>query len=361
MMHVALCSVQEGFKSMTDKDKPVAQPQKTSPATKLGSKPPPVLSAKKKPKKDKRKNAALRSGKSIVPKETVAGTALIFVIGIMTFLACLTLGGVSMINTSAQKWQSDISREVTIQIRPFDEVEMEKAQQDASRIALNYEGVAKVVALNDRETARLLEPWLGTGLQLDELPVPRLLTVIIAEDAKPDFATMRAQLEKEVPGATLDDHRTWVDRLTTMALTMVAIGTTIFLLMMAATITTVIFATRGAMAGNKDVVDVLHFVGADSKFISKQFQKHFLMLGLKGAACGTVGAIILFILLGLWSSGTLATPQGDQINALFGTFSLEWSGYFGMVLVLALVAFLTSYTSRITVQKQVNILQSYRR
>jgi cell division transport system permease protein len=314
-----------------------------------------------KPVKSKPQPKPLRSGQSIVPRETVAGTALIFVIGIMTFLACLTLGAVSMVNSSAAKWQNDISREVTIQIRPFDDLEMEKAIRDASRVALEYDGVSKVTALNDKETARLLEPWLGADLQLEELPVPRLLTVTLADGAKPDFVKMREQLEAQVPGSTLDDHRTWVDRLTTMALTMVAIGTTVFLLMMAATVTTVIFATRGAMAGNKDVVDVLHFVGADSRFISREFQKHFLILGLKGAACGALGAIILFIVLGLWSSSSLATPEGDQISALFGTFSLSWSGYLWMIAVLVIVALLTAVTSSFTVQRQVNNLQNYKR
>ncbi len=334
---------------MTDKEKPSKSATKTA------------TPAAKAPVKPKRQPKPLRSGQSIVPRESVASTALIFVIGIMTFLACLTLGAVSMVNTSAAKWQNDISREVTIQIRPFDDLEMTKAIRDASNIALQFSGVSKVTALNDAETARLLEPWLGAGLQLDELPVPRLLRVTLADGAKPDFVKMREQLEAQVPGSTLDDHRTWVDRLTTMALTMVGIGSTVFLLMMAATVTTVIFATRGAMAGNKDVVDVLHFVGADSKFISGQFQKHFLILGLKGAACGALGAIILFVILGIWSSSSLATPEGDQISALFGTFSLSWSGYFWMIIVLIMVAILTAVTSSITVRRQVNNLQNYRK
>ena len=309
-------------------------------------------------KPDKRRQ--LRSGRNIVPGESIAGTALVFVITIMAFLACLTLGAVSMINTTAGKWQSDISREVTIQIRPFDNVEMGEALRSASRIALSFEGVSRVTALNDEETARLLEPWLGTGLKLEELPVPRLMTVSIAEGGKPDFAEMRTRLEAEVPGASLDDHRAWVDRLTTMALTMVVIGSSIFLLVMAATVTTVVFATRGAMAGNREVVEVLHFVGADSRFISGQFQRHFLLLGLKGALSGGVVAILLFLGLGFWSSRSLATPEGDQIAALFGTFSLEWSGYAGILFVVALVAVLTAATSRLTVHFQVNALHSYR-
>ena len=197
------------------------------------------------PKSKKRKpTAKLKSGKNIVPSESIASTALVFVIAIMAFLACLTLGAVAMINTSASQWQSDISREVTIQIKPADGREMDKSIRDASRIALSFPGVSRVTALNDAATARLLEPWLGSGLELSELPVPRLLTVSIAEETKPDFAAMRTRLEAEVPGASLDDHRAWVERLTTMAITMVIVGLSVFGLMMAATVTTVIFATR---------------------------------------------------------------------------------------------------------------------
>ena len=215
--------------------------------------------------------------------------------------------------------------------------------------------------LDDAATVRLLEPWLGSGLQLDELPVPRILTVTLAEGVKPDFEGMRNRLKAEVPGSSLDDHRAWVDRLNVMAWAMVAIGSAIFLLVMAATVTTVIFATRGAMSGNRDVVDVLHFVGADEKFIANQFQKHFLALGLRGALIGAVAAAFLFVALGVWSRYSVATPQGDQLSALFGTFSLSAGGYFGMLLVLIAVAALTALTSSWTVRKQVNLLQNYRK
>jgi cell division transport system permease protein len=342
----------------------MTEPKPTNPAKSGPKKPVQNVSQNnaKNPKEPVKPRARkLRSGHSIVPRETIASKALIFVIGIMAFLACLTLGGVSMVNSSAERWQSDISREVTIQILPSDNTDMAAAIRRASDIALSFDGVAKVTVLNSAETARLLEPWLGAGLDLQELPIPRLLTVALTGDVKPDFSAMREKLKAEIPDSSLDDHRAWVDRLTTMALTMVAIGMGIFLLVMAATVTTVVFATRGAMAGNQDVVEVLHFVGADSQFISSQFQRHFLFLGFKGALSGAAGAIVLFIILSLWSSASLATPEGDQINALFGSFSLSWSGYFGMIIVLFLVAALTALTSRWTVHRQVNTLQNYRK
>ncbi len=68
-----------------------------------------------------------RQGPSpIVPDGSVTGTALVIVIAIMTFLACLTMGGVTLVRASAAAWQSQIAREATIQIRPVDGQDMER-------------------------------------------------------------------------------------------------------------------------------------------------------------------------------------------------------------------------------------------
>ena len=67
-----------------------------------------------------------------------------------------------------------------------------------------------------------------------------------------------------------------------MAAAAVAGGLGIFGLVLAATVLSVAFATRGAMASNRPIVEVLHFVGAKEAYIASQFQRHFLVLGLKG-------------------------------------------------------------------------------
>ena len=54
----------------------------------------------------------------IVPKATIAGRALVAVIAIMTFLASLTTGAVMLVRAAAVDWQSEVSREITVQIRP---------------------------------------------------------------------------------------------------------------------------------------------------------------------------------------------------------------------------------------------------
>ena len=285
----------------------------------------------------------------IVPSQNIAGRALVLVIAIMTFLSCLTLGAVTLVRDTASVWENQISREATIQIKPVDGLDMEAALETAARIASEFPGVRGTKIVDRDATARLLEPWLGKGLNIDELPVPRLVIVTIDENSPPDFQAMRDAITPKVATATLDDHRTWVDRLVAMARTTVTIGTGVLVLMLAATVLSVVFATRGAMAGNGHIIEVLHFVGAEARFIASEFRRHFLLTGMKGAAAGGLAAVVVFIVFSWWSSRNLATPQADQATALFGNFAIGANGYLGVVLIVALIGALTAATSHVTV------------
>jgi cell division transport system permease protein len=309
----------------------------------------------------KRPEMRVRPTAPILPPSNIQGNALMVVIAIMAFLACLTLGGVSMVRSTAASWESQISREVTIQIKPDDNLDMEKALVQARDIALTFVGTKSGQIVDEAATARLLEPWLGSGLDIKELPVPRLVIVTIDESHPPDFAAMRDLLKESIPQAFLDDHRTWVDRLVAMARTTVMIGTGILLLVFAAMVLTVVFATRGVLSGNRHIVEVLHFVGAESSFVATEFQKHFLKISLKGSAIGSALAALFFAAAGFLQSKTIATPETDQATALFGTFSVGALGYLGIFATMIVIALLTTLTARLTVMRtiyEIDILRS---
>ena len=301
-----------------------------------------------------RPDVAPRRMKPIVPAQSVSGNALVLVIAIMTFLSCLTLGAVTLVRDTASMWQSQISREATIQIKPADGLDMEAALLAVQSAAAGVQGVREARIVDREATARLLSPWLGEGLNIDELPVPRLVIITIDETSPPDFAAMREVIAIAAPGATLDDHRTWIDRLVSMARTTVTIGIATLVLMLSATVLTVVFATRGAMAGNGHVIEVLHFVGAEANFIASEFRQHFLLTGAKGAAAGGFAAVIVFVLFGWWSSRNMATPEADQATALFGNFAIGATGYAGVAIIVLLIAALTAATSHITVVSYLN-------
>ncbi|KPF44926.1 cell division protein FtsX [Rhizobium sp. G187] len=314
------------------------------------------MSDRKRPEQQpaRRVEMTVRPTGPILPPSNIQGNALMVVIAIMAFLACLTLGAVSMVRATAAGWQSQIAREITIQIKPEDGLDMDKALTRARDLALTFVGTRDGQIMDDAATARLLEPWLGTGLDLSELPVPRLVVITIDESNPPDFQAMRALLAEEVPQAFLDDHRTWVDRLVQMARTTVLIGSGVLVLVFVAMVLTVVFATRGALSGNRHIIEVLHFVGAEASFVAQEFQRHFFKISLKGAFAGGMLAAVLFALASFWQSRSLATPQSDQATALFGTFTIGWGGYLGIFATMFFIALLTTATARLTVMRTID-------
>ena len=285
----------------------------------------------------------------IVPKRSIAGRALVAVVAIMTFLASLTIGVVMLVRASAAEWQSDVAREVTIQVRPIEGRNLDAEVAGAVEIAKAVPGVGEVRAFSKEESAALLEPWLGSGLALGELPIPRMIVVKLPSGGDLDLASLRKSLADKIPGASLDDHRAWIDRMHTMAGTTVAGGIGALILMLAATVLSVVFATRGAMAANRPIVEVLHFVGARSGFIAGQFQRHFLLLGLEGGLIGGGLAMLLFGVAGIATRLSAGSASGDQVASLFGSFSLGWDGYLAIAGLIVLIALVTAVASRQTV------------
>jgi len=226
----------------------------------------------------------------------------------------------------------------------------------AATVARAFPGIGDVRPYSKEESTKLLEPWLGSGLTLDQLPVPRLIVVKVSPGAAPDIPQLRRMLLEQVPGATLDDHRGWVERMRAMAATAVAAGIGILILMIAATILSVTFATRGAMATNKTVIEVLHFVGAKNGFIAGHFQRHFLLLGLQGGAVGGGAAIVLFALAAAISRWFTGTAGGDQTTAMFGSFSIGMTGYIAVLGQVVLIAAVTAMTSRQTVNRTLEMI-----
>lgn len=297
-----------------------------------------------------------RGDTPIVPKRSIAGRSLVAVVAIMTFLASLTTGAVVLVRSSAVEWQSDVAREVTIQVRPAQGRDLDADVARAVEIARTARGVSEVRAYSKEESARLLEPWLGSGLALDDLPVPRMIVVKLPS-GRVDLAPLRKALSERVAGAILDDHRAWIDRMRTMAQTTIAGGIGVLILMLAATVLSVIFATRGAMATNRPIVEVLHFVGAKSGFIAGQFQRHFLMLGLEGGIIGGGLAMLLFAAAGFAARMSATTPGGDQVATLFGSFALGWGGYLAIGAQILLIALVTAVASRRTVDRTLQTVE----
>ena len=300
---------------------------------------------------------AFESHARLIPGNSVAGRALVVVIAIMTFLACLTAGAALLVADASQAWRSDVLREATIQVKPRTGVDVDSIVAKAVAVAAKSPEVEAAQALSKAESEKLLEPWLGAGLDLSQLPIPRVILVRLRGQRPEDLPKLRSALASAVPEADLDDHRAWATRLGAMADAVVTLAAALFVLMIVAMGTAIGFATRGAMAGNREIVEVLHLVGATDAFIAREFQTHFRRLGFRGAAIGGLAAIAFFATASLLSFWWAGSPGDAEMAAMFGSFALRYSGYLALVVVCAIVTLLTGFLSREIVMRHLQRLQ----
>ena len=293
----------------------------------------------------------------IVPSASIAGNALTVVIAIMSFLACLTAGAVYMVNRSAQAWVNDITSEITVELDPINAADIEQKMTLVSLFLAKQKGITRVKPLTAEDSAKLLEPWLGETTALSALPIPRLIAVEIDRSNPPDIGVIKDALTQNFEGVTLDDHRRWQAEIKALTRSAALGGLAVLGLVAAATIAVIVSATRSAMATNREIIAVLHFVGANERFISREFERHFLGLGVRAGLMGAFAAAIAFLLLPvlthLLGGGIVTTTETER---LIGSGELDLAGYFLCVLVVFVVACLCMVTSRLGV---IRVLKSY--
>jgi cell division transport system permease protein len=282
---------------------------------------------------------------AIMPSRAASLRTLTIAMTVMCYLACLAAGGLMLINRSVDAWKSDLAREVTVQIREIDGRDMEQEIAKAESILKSTAGVLDVKVLSEADAIALLEPWLGNIGGVGDLPIPRLITVTIDPAAPPDLEALEKSLAAEIPGASLDTHKRWQSELTRMASVLTSIALAILGLIGFCAIAIVVFATRSALEANREVVAVLHLVGARDGFIARQVWGRFLKTGLTAGLIGLVlGLATFFVALN-------AAPESfSAIDREYLTFDSGhfWGNYAALAAVPLVATIISLITSRMT-------------
>jgi cell division transport system permease protein len=285
----------------------------------------------------------------LVPDDGVTSRALLALVAILSFLAALALGAMLIVQGVAGEWRADIAREITIELRPLPGRDLDADARRAEEIMKALAVVADVHAFTKADTQRLLAPWLGTGADLSALPVPRLVQVRIDAKAAPDLDRVRLALAAALPNATLNDHTGFASRLAAISDAVTLGGLGVLTLILAATMLAVCFATRGAVAANRTVVEVLHFVGASDGFVARTFARHFLVLGIKGGLIGAGAAAVLFGLARLLMSILGGGPASGAF--FYGRLALDWRGFLWIAAIAAATTLTAALSSHFTVHR----------
>ena len=291
---------------------------------------------------------------ALIPSNVASLKSLTVTMAVMSYLACLAIGALILVDRAVESWTSGLAREMTIQVRFVRGVDLETEVERARAIAAEFPGVVEAQVLDKAAGAKLLEPWLGTR-SLEGLPVPRLIRVVGDAGSPPDIEALTARLET-VKGVHLDTHRKWEAELTRMARALSLLSYAILALISISAVAIVVFATRAVLQANRPVVDLLHLVGARDSYIARQIDGRFLRTGLVSGSIGVFMGLLTFLLLGFagveGSGGFAAASRG----LLFAPPVIALRSYAILFTVPLAATLICLVTSRITLMRRLGVV-----
>lgn len=244
----------------------------------------------------------------LLPRKDPRDGALLFVVTVLCFLACLTALGALAANRAAHGWTGQLTGSATVVVRAQGAESPDTAAGRAAEALAGVPGVSEARALEKAKAEALLEPWLGADALLEDLPIPRLVAVELDPKRPARAAALDQALKAAGVDATVDDHSLWIADIERGAGIARWSALAVFLLIASAAGAVIAFATRSAMAAHRETIVVLHLSGAQASFVVQLFQSRFAKVAALAGLFGAAGAAIIGALARLAGGGEGLTP-----------------------------------------------------
>lgn len=285
-----------------------------------------------------------------------------WLIAFMVFLAALSIAGSLALTKAVARWDRAVAGTLTVEIPPAalplgtaqKEAGKKNAGQESAGLASDgkrrdavltalgqLSAVASVHPLEREEIVALVEPWLGPVEQLTDLPLPQLIDVALTPGAGIDAAALETRLRAVVPDVSVEDHGVWLGRLTSAGRAVRTMAIAVLALISVAMIASVMFVTRTNLAIHREVIDVLHLVGARDAYVARQFADRAMALGFRGGLIGLGLALPALLVLNHVAQ--------DLRDGLLPDLSLSPAHWAVIVLLPPVVALIARWTARVTV------------
>jgi cell division transport system permease protein len=251
--------------------------------------------------------ARWRPGPLLPPRDARDGS-LVFVTAVLCFLACLTAIGALGADRAARGWTRQLSGSATVVVRAEGAQSPDQAAARAAEALAGVRGVTEARALEKERAIALIEPWIGRDALIDDLPVPRLVTVDLDPVTPASATALSTALKVAGIDATVDDHSRWIGDIERAAAIARWSALGVFLLIASAAAAVVVFAVRAGLAARRDVVEVLHLSGARRSFIANVFAIRFGMMAAAAGLLGGAGAAMIAAAARLAGGGGGFTP-----------------------------------------------------
>ncbi len=269
-------------------------------------------------------------------------------VALMSLLAILALAGSFALSEMTNRWSSGLENKASIEIPVEDSQgvilsneQMQRVTDTTQEFLSKHPAVEQYDVMSEEKIMELVAPWLGDSPTMQSIPLPKIISVSFKPKGNVDMEQFKLQLQNIAPQARIDTHESWLADILRFTGALKYTAVLITMIIGFTTIIAVAGAVKSRMAIYNEELELLHLMGAEDQYISKQLQRHTLILSFQGAVVGTIIGIIILLIIN-WGAGRMDIT-------LIPDFSLNFVQKAVIFLIPAIVAGISMVTARQTV------------
>ncbi len=273
---------------------------------------------------------------------------LVLLIALMTFLAVMALAASFALGAMTDRWSSGLENKLTVEIPAetkdgdiLPAYEITALTKKIAETLRKNRAVKSVDILGEEDIQDLVSPWLGEDIALNNIPLPGLISVQLHRTNPVILEILDRAVRDISPSAYLDTHESWLNDLLRFTGALQLAAALITVIIAVTSITAVAGAIRARMAVHRSEVELLHLMGAKDDYITRQFQRHALVLALQGSLLGTaIGGLAMML---------ISFISGETAAALIPDFRLSGLHILMLFSLPAIACGISTVTARFTV------------
>ena len=289
----------------------------------------------------------------IIRQRAIAGPVP-WVFAIMTALTVIAAAGGLALGSIAAAAGDELAGGVTIQIAGPPEAQAARQARAVMAALADSDRVQSLRRLSPDDRAALIEPWLGDlaaadGAADDSLLVlPELIEVQLTGPAdRAALNALRARIARTAPDALVNADTDWLAPVRQAIEAMQWLALALVALLALATLAAVLLASRSALAANREIIELLHLLGAADRQVAQLFQRAAAVgAGIGGAAGFVVAAVVIAGLGGRFAALGPSMGGSAEGGTGGGLHPLHW---ILLALIPVMATVLAAITARLTV------------
>lgn len=292
----------------------------------------------------RRQKAPADKNQELPIDEGYSKTFLRVTVAVSVFLFAITLAGVLGINSMFENSKKQVVSNFTVQVLPLPDAQ--ESREDLLKIVSfleKYPDIEQVTVLSDAELRALLQPWLGANVDIEMLPIPKLLDVKIRNGRNFDYRELTVRLSEISAQASINDHNLWLSRLLKFINSLKMLAVTVLILVAGGCVASIVYAAKTGLNVHRDIITILHTMGATDEYIALNYVKQISHMSALAGIIGAILSVPAILIIGHMAQGI----EAGIFNSV--TFGMEeWV----MILLLPFVsAALVAFTAYVTVVK----------